>query len=396
MSARFLRPPRLALLVALAAAPLAGCTHTYSTPQLVTPKAAPIAPRDIELSLFLIGDAGAPAKDEPVLAALTRQVEAAQAGGVKPAIVFLGDNVYPRGLPDTGALTLPTRPEAERRLQAQIDVALRTRTPTWFIPGNHDWAYMTAAGWDAIKRQVAYIQEHGAPYAQMQPTGGCPGPVYADLSPHVRLIMLDTQWWLHDYARPVHPDSDCPYDAPGEIVNAMNRQMLSAGGRQIVVVGHHPLASGGEHGGNLTLTDHLFPLRMLSSSLWIPLPIAGSYYALNRQQGASNQDLAGPKNQAMRRAFEVVFERRKPLVYAAGHDHEMQVFDGRTVRHILVSGAGIYGHVSRVAYRANTRYAAEKSGYMRIDFRRDGRARLGVIVVDEHGVPTEDFSMELK
>lgn len=385
-----------AVVAALVLLSLAGCAPTYRVAPIATPQAAPVAPRDVELSLFLIGDAGAPAKDEPVLAALTRQVQAAQADGAKAAIVFLGDNVYPRGLPDTGAVTLPLRPEAERRLQAQIDVALRTRTPTWFIPGNHDWAYMTAAGWDAIKRQVAYIQEHGAPYAQMQPTGGCPGPVMADPSPHVRLIMLDTQWWLHDYARPEHPDSDCPYDAPGEIVNAMNRMMLSAGGRQIVVVGHHPLASGGEHGGYMALADHLFPLRLLSPKLWIPLPVLGSYYVLNRQQGASNQDIAGPKNQAMRRAFEVVFERRKPLVYASGHDHELQVMDGRTARYLLVSGAGIYGHFSPVAYRANTRYAAEKSGYMRIDFRKDGRARLGVITVDDKGATTEAFAMDLK
>jgi hypothetical protein len=384
---------RLALLGALAA-PLASCRQVFNVAPLATPKATAVNPRDVELTLFLIGDAGAPAKDEPVLYVLRREVRADRAE--RRAILFLGDNVYPRGLPDTNAVTLPRYPESARRLQAQIDVGLQTKTPTWFIPGNHDWAYMTASGWDAIKRQGDYIAAHGGTLVQMQPRGGCPGPVAVDPSPHVRLILLDTQWWLHDYERPQHPNSDCPYDSPGEIVNAMNRLMLQAPGKQIVVAGHHPLATGGEHGGNFSLEDQLFPLRTFSKNLYIPLPVLGSYYTLNRQQGASNQDVAGPKNQRMRRAFELVFERRKPLVYVSGHDHDLQVMDGKTARHILVSGSGIFGHFSKVVARANTRYAAAKSGFMRIDFLRDGRARLAVITVDSEGGATEAFAMDLK
>ena len=59
---------------------------------------------------------------------------------VERRLVFLGDNIYPSGLPPEGA-EAEERSEAERRILAQIDVALETATPTIFVPGNHDWDY---------------------------------------------------------------------------------------------------------------------------------------------------------------------------------------------------------------------------------------------------------------
>jgi hypothetical protein len=138
------RRAALALLVLSA-----GCSRVIREPEPLAPAVEPSA---IETSLFLIGDAGAPNNDgEPVLAALERQVSEAPA---RKAIVFLGDNIYPTGLPDTGA---SGRDQAERQLLAQIEVGVRTGTPTYFVPGNHDWDYMGPGGWEAIRRQSAFI-----------------------------------------------------------------------------------------------------------------------------------------------------------------------------------------------------------------------------------------------
>ena len=72
---------------------------------------APVPPMDsIELALFLIGDAGSKAYDgEPVLAELARQADSFRT--VKQYVIFLGDNVYPRGVPPVGH---PARDDAER------------------------------------------------------------------------------------------------------------------------------------------------------------------------------------------------------------------------------------------------------------------------------------------
>ena len=95
-------------------------------------------------------------------------------------------------------------------------------------------------------------------------------------------------------------------------------------------------------------------------------------------------------------AFELVFGLRKPLVYAAGHDHGLQVITGKTARTLLVSGAGIINHEDRVGYIRRTRYAAQQPGFMRLDFMRDKRVRLGVETVDPNGAITERYAEYLK
>lgn len=339
-----------------------------------TPAAVRANPDEVETTIFLIGDAGAPSKDEPVLKALSAQVGDTPG---EPVIVFLGDNIYPRGLPDSGN---SDHKDAENRLQAQIDVSKERNATTIFVPGNHDWDYMGPDGWEAIKRQGDYITQHGgSPKVALLPAGGCPGPEWLDVGAHVRLVMLDTQWWLHRYPKPLHPESHCRADSRAEIAESLGAALGGAGKRQVIVVAHHPLRSGGTHGGHFSRRAYLIPI--------IPLM---------RRQGASDQDLSGPRNVRMRQELEAVLRKYKPLAYVSGHDHDLQVLRGESARHLLVSGAGIYGHFTPVAWRGYTRFAAAASGFMRLDVLKDGRVRLAVMTVDAKAEPTERFSMYLE
>jgi hypothetical protein len=415
---------------------------------LLPPGVEPVGPADaaaIESTIFLIGDAGNPAPDEPVLAALRRQIAE---GPSEKVIVFLGDNVYPRGMPVAGATD---RSEAERRLLDQIRVGTETRTMTYFIPGNHDWAYMGPTGWDAIRRQGEFITRNGGDYARLLPPNGCPGPEVVDVGRRARIILLDTNWWVHEFSKPQDSTSGCATWTEQQVLDSMRTALETAAredsasqalpeakdsvaqaadsaekeqpseaardsleearkaaidsleqvrdtvvNRHVIVVGHHPLESGGQHGGYFGWRRHLFPLRRLASWLWIPLPGIGSIEPIARREGGTNQDLAGPLYATMRREFDKVFADAEPLVYAAGHDHDLQVLKGDHVGTVLVSGGGIFGHVSPVDYRANTRWAAAASGFMRLDVLRDGKVRLGVITVNVLGEAEEAFSMYLE
>ena len=84
------------------------------------------------------------------------------------------------------------------------------------------------------------------------------------------------------------------------------------------------------------------------------------------------------------------------MVYAGGHEHNLQVIQGVNPRYLLVSGAGIYGHQSAVWWRDNTLFAAEDAGFMRLDVFRDGGVRLTVVVVDEDAKTEEIFSIPLE
>jgi hypothetical protein len=196
--------------------------------------------------------------------------------------VFLGDNIYPLGLPDTAA---DDRAEMERRLMEQIDAVLESGGRGIFVPGNHDWIRGREGGWEAILRQERFVIERGAPDVVWLPSGGCPGPVSVDLGERVRVVAIDTQWWLNKHAKPKHPYSSCPADAKWEFTDSLRAEVRRAGDRHVVVAAHHPLATGGTHGGNFTVKDHIFPLTVAVKWLYLPLPIIGSAYPIARQSG---------------------------------------------------------------------------------------------------------------
>src|SRR5690606_32767865 len=118
----------------------------------------------------------------------------------------------------------------------------------------------------------------------------------------------------------------------------------------------------------------------------------------------SAQDVSNRRNRHMRRSLQFTFgdaaeKGVAPLVYAAGHDHSLQVFDGgRThARYTLVSGMG--SRSSDVGSNRRTLFAHSNPfapGFMEIDFLKTGGARLAVWEHDgTHAEGVEVFSMML-
>ena len=381
--------------VGLAVAVAASACTSALEPATLAP--APLPPKDsIEIAIFLIGDAGSEAYDgEPVLHELALQSDSLRP--VRQFVVFLGDNVYPRGIPPQGH---PAREDAERRLAAQVLAIRKGSAQGLLVPGNHDWDRQGRDGWNAIRRQDTLVRQFGGPDVRLAPSGGCPGPDVVDLGTHVRLIALDTEWWLHNDVKPYGDASPCPTKTYEEVEDSLAGALRDKGKRHAVVLTHHPLRSGGIHGGSFTLGDHIFPLRNFKRWMWIPLPFIGSLYPFARQMGISNQDAFGGKYRQMRSALERAFRENPPLVVASGHDHDLQVIRGGRsgitwAAYQLVSGAGILGHASVVRDIEGSLFKREAAGFMRLDVTRDGRVRLSVTTVVPEGERPEGESAEV-
>ena len=299
----------------------------------------------------------------------------------------------------------------------QVDLAeviLRRASPdlpVFLLPGNHDWAKHAAGGEASIIAQEEFVREHvdsfsraaGYPRAYadsglvLLPGRACPGPAVRDLGMHLRLLILDTQWWLHPRKHPRTGERECPRDGTEkQVEDSIIAALGTAGDRDVVVAAHHPMLSGGEHGGFFGWEQHLFPLTEVRRWLLVPLPVLGSLVPLSRQAGYSPQDFSSHAYCRLRATFDSAFAAHRPLLYAAGHDHGLQVFRGGGARYSLVSGGGVYGHTGPVTRRPGTLLAMRASGFMRLDVAAGtGRARLSVFTVDASGATQEVYALWL-
>ena len=273
-------------------------------------------------------------------------------------VVFLGDNAYPEGL------TEARRDDAQRRLERQVQVVEDTPAEAIFIPGNHDWADGGPDGLTALRAQEAFLRGR----ARFLPANGCPGPALVDVpavEPRVRVVALDTQWWLHDWSRPT---DGCTPGTEAQVVEVLRAALETD--LPVVVAAHHPLATHGPHGGFFDWRAHLFPLTALARWLWVPLPGVGSLYPLSRRAAPPDQDLRADENREMRDALAAAFldgAGRGPLLYAAGHEHSLQVLRSDIVDYVLVSGAGSRAKITPVASGPDTVFAHEHAGFMALD-----------------------------
>jgi len=380
------RPLSLAFRGVLMVTAMAACAST--TPQPV-PRAE--VARGIVSSIYLIGDAGAPdPAGEPVLRALVEDVFAEES---LATVVFLGDNIYPGGMPSRDE---PGRMEAERRIGAQINAVLESGAAGILVPGNHDWNGSGSDGRARVIEEERFGERLGWGRVRFLPGNGCPGPVSADIGERVRVIAIDTEWWLHQARYPPDSLSGCPTRTEAEALDSL-RHLLAAGDRAVIVVGHHPLVTHGTHGGFFNLRQHVFPLTDLKPWLWLPLPVLGTVYPLARKLGTSHQDVSNPRYRNMIGKLSAAFAKAPPLVYASGHEHSLQILDGVGARYQVVSGTGIEGHVTPVTAGEGTLYhAGGASGFVRLDVQRDGRIRLAVETVDADGRRRETYSVFIR
>lgn len=325
---------RIFALVGLLAAASA-CTHRVQIQDVI--------PSEIESTIFLVGDAGEqdPRNSSPVLDSLKALASLAPN---RTYIVFLGDNVYPSGIPEEGRAEYA---DARRRLSDQVD-AVPAGAHGIFIPGNHDWAATGPFGLYAVRLEEKMITAL-APGRDihMLPGGGCPGPVAVEIG-RLRLITLDTQWWLQNFIVR-DGESKCKTDVAS--VTATLRDLVGStpDGRLTLVTGHHPLMTGGEHGGYCGITG---PFRRF---------------------GGASQDIMSSANKTMRDSIESAFKAKPPLMYAAGHDHNLQVMKGAPyAEYFVVSGAGSPSKASCGVYLRESYYVSQhRTGFMRMDILRN-------------------------
>lgn len=334
--------------------------------------------------LLLIGDTGDP-RDAPLEPALRLLQTLRQQAAAPSTTLFLGDNIYPRGILPDGA---PGADKARRLLGIQLDAMQGLPGQTVFVPGNHDWNHDRPDGALHLSLQQSLVV--GALGADAFPLApGQPGPLVQRLDSSLVLVLIDTGWFIY------RPRVDEPtFEADSEaFFRAIADTVASYADARVVVAAHHPLYSNGQHSGRYPFRSHIFPLIELRSWAFVPLPVLGTLaFAYVARNGLTPQDLGHPRYRALRDGLERAFAGHPDLIYAAAHDHNLQyVPAGRSEArlHTLVSGSGSASKVEELVGGYGIAYGYAHTGVGHLRFYGDEAAFLDFVIPKNGGNEAE-------
>lgn len=344
-------------------------------------------PDTINQRIFLIGDAGdMNTTTHPVIDWLKKHVDW---GDDRNTVLFLGDNVYPEGLPPEGD---PSYAHSKAILDDQISLVKGKKGRAFFVPGNHDWRNGKQGGWEQVMNQVDYINSLNQKNVQAWPMNGCPGPIQVELSDKVVVVIIDSQWFLYLHDKP-GPGSNCDAKTIDEFTIELQEIAKSHPNQMMIVAMHHPIYSYSVHGGDYTLKEHIFPFTAMNPNLYIPLPVLGSVYPLARGVFGSVQDVQHPLYKVMANIVEGVLKQHPNPVFVSGHDHCLQMIVRDSIPYI-VSGAG--SKQNRVKPGKYELFADVNNGFSVIEVWKSGKTDVKFYNLSSIDYSAPTFTTQLK
>lgn len=286
----------------------------------------------------------------------------------KTTTVYLGDNIYPKGI------GLPGSKEEQATyniLAGQYKSFRQQGVPVYFVPGNHDWDRMGPKGLEKIKYFDDYLNSLNDSLLQLVPHQGCPDPYEIKLTDNFIIIAFDSEWWLYPFNKD-NPAADCACKTKDDIVSRLEELAYKNRDKVILLAAHHPFQSYGHHGGYYSWKDHLFPFTAINKDLYIPLPVVGSLYPFLRTFFTNPEDLNHPLYKEMISKVNSAFTEMPNLTHVAGHEHTLQLIKNSQMQ--VVSGSA-----SKEVYARNGKdalYSVSKNGYVTADLLSDNSLRL--------------------
>jgi len=339
--------------------------------------------------IILIGDAGEMYGDShPVIDWVRKNIDL---DDEKNTIVYLGDNIYPLGLPMEGE---PSYPYSKKVLDYQVNLVRGKKAKAFFVLGNHDWKNGKIGGWQQAINQENYINSLELKNVAAEPRDGCPGPSFYELSDKVILVMMDSQWFLHVHEKP-GAGSNCSATDPDEFAVQLREILASHPNHLVVLAMHHPMFTYGVHGGDYTWKEHLFPFTALNKSLYIPLPVIGSAYPIARGVFGNIQDIKHPIYQNMVDLVEQSIKTHPNVITVAGHDHCLQLIMKDSIPYI-VSGSGAKTNRVGKSRKGRLLFADVNFGLSVIEVRKSGRVTTKFYNVQSPNYESPTFERDLR
>ncbi|WP_430968476.1 metallophosphoesterase [Spongiimicrobium sp. 2-473A-2-J] len=340
---------------------LTGCatyTAKYSDP--ATSNDRPTG-KEVVHTFYFIGDAGLSPSGQlnPALRIFKDRLDKADKNSTA---LFLGDNIYPAGMPDPkDDLGYSV---AKNHLDAQISTLDNFAGGTVFIPGNHDWYN---DGLQGLERQQKYLEKELDSKDVFFPEDGCPLKKI-DISEDIVVIAIDTEWYMTNWDRHPTMNDECEIKDREKFFQELEGLIKKNLDKTTIIAMHHPVFTYGVHGGQ-------FAFRQLG------IPVLGSVVNLLRKTtGASTTDVYNKRYTELRKRIVTLAQYSEKVVFASGHEHTLQyIVEENTPQ--IVSGSGAKKGATRLLN--GSQFSTGKMGYAAMEVYTDGSSHVRYYGVQE-------------
>lgn len=319
--------------------------------------------KEIVHSFYLIGDAG----NSP-LGTSSKALEAFKKVLSKASkhstAIFLGDNIYPKGLPNKED---ENRMFAEHQLNVQTAAVESFKGKTIFIPGNHDWY----SGIKGLKRQEDFIEDKLGKNTFL-PENGCPIEK-VNISDNVVLIIIDSEWYLADWDKHPTINDDCDIKTRTKFFDELEGEIKKAQGKTTIIALHHPMFTNGSHGGQYSFISHMKPI-----------PVLGTLKNIIRKAGGvTTVDVQNKLYNEFRKRIITLSQENDKIIFISGHDHNLQYIVQDNLPQII-SGSG--SKISATRNVGKGRFSYGTPGYAILDVFKDGSSKVRFYSVENDDV----------
>jgi hypothetical protein len=312
-------------------------------------------------TFFLVGDAGN-ANEEKAQQTLGLLANKLKKADKNATLLFLGDNIYPKGLPSSDHPN--ERIIAEKKLTNQLKLSENFEGKTIFIPGNHDWY----SGIKGLDRQAKFVTDYLNDKKSFLPRKGC-AIDDIEINKNLTLVTIDSQWFLEDWDKSPTINDDCSIKTREAFFDELESILNKNQDKTVVLALHHPLMTNGTHGGQFSLEKQLFPLEQK-----IPLPVIGSVMNLIRKtSGISPQDIQNKQYTLFTKRIKTLLQGQDNVIVVSGHDHNLQYINKDNIKQII-SGAGSKSEAAKAVFPDDFSYGG--NGFALLNIYENGAAKV--------------------
>ncbi len=320
-------------------------------------------------SVFLLGNLESLSAEAPELDAIQSVLENEKGNFT---VLINGDFV------DDNGFGTPAKPKDIAKVERLLKW-VKNRGDIVFIPGDKEWDNGGNKGLKKVKALQDFLDTKSANASLIFPRSGCLGPKKIDIGDQLRIIAINSQWFLQD-KRPDEEDTDCKIFNEHEFWDELNDELADSDNRNIIVAVHHPPLSYGKYAGYKLLKQHFIP------------PIFGSMIASFHQNIGGPDDLS---NEHLSHFSKQLFSKTKQhpgLIITSAHEYDLQLLQKEGNYYV---NSGALATAEKVARGKETIFRSGKTGFAKLIFQENGQVDFKAYNISDRKTISETYEKTL-